>query len=663
MTEKDSKQTGKNDLFSSYKEDYQERQEEAMSLQDYLALCKEDRSAYATPAERLLKAIGEPERVDTSKDSRLSRIFGNRTISRFPAFDDFYGAEETVMNIVSHLRHAAQGLEESKQVLYLLGPVGGGKSSVAGRLKELMENEPFYALAVEHEDGRLEVSPVNENPLGLFDAAKHGETLQEEYGIDKRYLKPIKSPWATKRLKEMNGDISKFKVIKLHPSRDMEVGISKTEPGDENNQDISALVGQVNIRKLETHDQNDVDAYSFSGGLCSGNRGVMEFVEMFKAPIKALNPLLEATQDGNYKPTEGFGPIPFEGIILAHSNESEWESFRNNKTNEAFIDRVNIVKVPYCLQVTEEMKIYQKLLENSELKEAPCAPGTLEMLAQFSVLTRLEAPENSSVYSKMRVYDGQNLKDVDPRAKSLQEYKDNASNNEGMSGASTRFAFKTLSKVFNFESAGGGEIAANPVHMMYVLEKQIKKADLPKEQQEEYMTFINEFLKPHYFKSLEKEIHTAYLESYKEYGQNMFDRYLTFADLWIQEQDYRDPDTGDILSREALNEELEKIEKPAGVTNPKDFRHEAVNFALRHRANNEGKNPDWTSYEKLKQVIENKMFASTEDILPVISSAVKGNKADQEKHNNYVQNMKDRGYTEKQVKLVGDWYMRVRKSM
>src|SRR5690606_18450983 len=166
----------------------------------------------------------------------------------------------------------------------------------------------------------------------------------------------------------------RFRVIKLYPSRLDQIAVSKTEPGDENNQDISALVGKVDIRKLEEFPQSDPDAYAFSGGLCRANQGIMEFVEMFKAPIKVLHPLLTATQEGNYNGTEGMGAIPFEGTVLAHSNESEWQAFRNNKNNEAFLDRVYIVKVPYCIRVTEEIKIYDKLLFNSSLSKAPCAP-------------------------------------------------------------------------------------------------------------------------------------------------------------------------------------------------------------------------------------------------------------------------------------------------
>ncbi|EIC23549.1 PrkA family serine protein kinase [Thiorhodovibrio frisius] len=637
-------------IFERYRARYESSREEEMTLNEYLDLCKRDPLTYAGAPERLLNAIGEPELVDTHDDPRLSRIFQNKVIRRYPAFRDFFGMEESIEQLVSYLKHAAQGLEERKQILYLLGPVGGGKSSLAEKLKELMEQVPFYA---------IKGSPVFESPLSLFSPQEDGPILEEDYGIPIRYLRTIMSPWAVKRLQEYNGDITQFKVVKLYPSILEQVAIAKTEPGDENNQDISSLVGKVDIRKLEHFAQHDADAYAYSGALCRANQGLMEFVEMFKAPIKVLHPLLTATQEGNYNPTEGLSALPFQGIILAHSNESEWQSFRNNKNNEAFLDRVYIVKVPYCLRVTEEKQIYQKLLYNSSLNHAPCAPGTLEMMSQFSVLTRMKEPENSSIFSKMRVYDGENLKDTDPKAKSVQEYRDYAGVDEGMSGISTRFAFKILSQVFNFDHS---EVAANPVHLLYVLERQVIREHLPPEVQDRYLGFLKQYLAPRYAEFIGKELQTAYLESYAEYGQNIFDRYVTYADFWIQDQEYRDPDTGEMMNRGALNEELEKIEKPAGISNPKDFRNEIVNFVLRARANNKGSNPRWTSYEKLRVVIEKKMFSNTEELLPVISFNTKASADEKKKHEQFVDRMVEKGYTPKQVRLLSEWYLRVRKA-
>ena len=641
------------DIFSDYSRAYEQRRESDMSLAEFLEGCRDEPGRYASAAERILAAIGEPEVVDTAKDARLGRIFLNRTIRRYPAFAEFYGMEETIERIVGFFRHAAQGLEERKQILYLLGPVGGGKSSLAERLKALMEQEPIYELKAGDQ-----LSPVFESPLGLFDPERMGAVMEERYGIPRRRLSGLMSPWAIKRLDEFGGDISRFRVARLRPSRLRQLAVAKTEPGDENNQDISSLVGKVDIRKLEVFPQNDPDAYSYSGGLNRANQGILEFVEMFKAPIKMLHPLLTATQEGNYIGTENIGALPYTGIILAHSNEAEWQSFRNNKNNEAFIDRIYVIKVPYCLRVTEERRIYAKLLSSSELSQAPCAPATLEMLARFSVLTRLKKHENSNIYAKMRVYDGESLKETDPRARTLQEYRDAAGPDEGMEGASTRFAFKVLAATFYHDTT---EIAADPVHLMYVLEQSIRREQYADETEKRFLEFIKGELAPRYAEFIGNEIQKAYLESYHDYGQNLFDRYVAYADAWIEDLDYKDPDTGQMLSRELLNQELTKVEKPAGIANPKDFRNEVVKFALRARAR-DGRNPAWTSYEKLRDVIEKRMFSQVEDLLPVISFGSKKDSDSEKKHADFVARMAERGYTERQVRRLVEWYMRVKQA-
>jgi len=380
---------------------------------------------------------------------------------------------------------------------------------------------------------------------------------------------------------------------------------------------------------------------------------------MFKAPIKVLHPLLTATQEGSYNGTENFGSFPYQGIVLAHSNESEWLQFKHNKNNEAFLDRILVVKVPYCLRVTEERQIYEKLLRESELSKSPCAPEVLENLSRFTVATRLTTHENSPTFTKMRVYDGENLKDTDPKAKSLQEYRDAAGVDEGMTGVSTRFAFKVLSETFNYDTK---EVAADPVHLMYVLERAIRREQFPKEIEASYLDFIRSELAARYAEFIGHEIQKAYLESYSEYGQNLFDRYIAYADAWLEDQDFKDPDTGQILNREVLDSELSQIEKPAGIANPKDFRNEVVKFTLRARAKNSGRNPGWTSYEKLREVIEKRMFGQVEDLLPVISFGSKKDSATEKQHAQFVERMAERGYTVRQVRRLVDWYMRVNKA-
>ena len=279
----------------------------------------------------------------------------------------------------------------------------------------------------------------------------------------------------------------------------------------------------------------------------------------------------------------------------------------------------------------------------------------------MTVLSRLKDPGGESTWkSKLRAYDGENLKDVDPKAKPVHEYHDDAGVDEGMTGLSTRFAFKALSKTFNY---GHGEVSANPVHLLYILEQEIKQTQFPKEVEQRYLgAFLKEVLTEDYKEFLDKEIRAAFVESYAEYGQNVFDRYILYADHWSNDEDYRDSQTGEMFDRKSLNAELEKIEKPAGISNPKDFRNEVVKYVLRYRANHGGGNPDWKGYQKIKEVIEKTIFASDEVLLPVISFGKKTSEEDEKKHKGFIERMMARGYTLEMVRLLVEWHMRVRKN-
>lgn len=618
-----------------------------MTLDAYLELCKTNPLAYATASERLLHAIGQAELVDTRKDERLSRIFSNETIPVYQSFNKIYGLENTLKDLVGFVKHAAQGLEERKQILYLLGPVGSSKSSIVHIIKRLMESVPFYA---------IKGSPVFDNPLSLF-----SKDDAEELGIPERYFGTIPSPWLIKRISEVNGDLSKFTVVKLYPSEAHQLAISHIEPGDENNQDISSLVGKLNIRELDTYAQNDPDAYSYSGGLCLGNRGIAEFAEMFKSPIKSLNPLLEATQSGFYKGTESISAIPFEGIIIAHSNESEWQKFRNDKRNEALIDRIFIVRVPYCLRYTEETKIYEKMLKESSLGQAPCAPKTLETLAQFCVQSRLVPSKHSPRDVKMRIYNGENLKHKNPDAKNIPEYKKEAhdgSFDEGFSGISTRFAFKILAQAFN---SNPEEVSANPLSLLLILDKRVKEEHLSKDEEDTLVSIINTLMRD-YHKYFDKVVKSTYIESFDSHGQNLFDRYITYADHWLQEEDYRDSAQNLAMSPQELNQWLEGIEAPANISNVKDFRNEVVRYCMRYRGNNGGKNPSWTSYNKIREVLEAKIFSNLDDMLPIINAQDHASAEEKRQHSDFVKRMVKNGYTEKMVGVLIDWYVRASKT-
>lgn len=621
-----------------------------ISLEDYLSSCKTDSSLYASPAERLLKAIGDPKRVDTRTDDRLGRIFSNETISIYEAFDQIYGLENPLREVVSFIRHSSQGLEEKKQILYLLGPVGSSKSTIVRFLKKLMESQPFYA---------VKGSPVYDNPLSIFTTED-----SEDLGIPGRYLTTIPSPWLTKRLDELGGDISRLKIVKLYPNETHQVAISHIEPGDENNQDISSLVGKLNYRHIGDYDVGDPDAYSFTGGLCLGNRGIVEYAEMFKAPINSLNPLLEATQSGFYKGTESIAAIPFDGIIIAHSNESEWQKLRANKNNEALIDRIFLARIPYCLRHGEEKKIYSKLLKESSLAESPCAPKTLDILAQFSVMSRLAVTSDrtaDSLETKMQVYNGESLKHKNVDAKSVYDYQKEAREQgveEGFSGQSTRFAFKVLSQAFNYDS---NEIAANPLHLLFILKEKIEQEHL-EATEEKKLLLIQQHLVSDFLKFFDKEVKKAYLDNSDNHGQNIFDRYVLFAENWLEDKDYRDPESQMLKTPKDLEKYLGEIEAPIQIVNKKDFRNEVVNFCLRHRVKHEGHNPRWSSYQKMREVIEAKIFTNLNDMLPIISSHHQETNDDKQHHHEFVERMCQNGYTARQVNILVDWYVQTKKA-
>jgi serine protein kinase len=639
-----------------------------MPLTAYLEECRDNPSRYATAPERLLKAIGEPVVTNTARagDPRNALIFQNRTIRTFPTFSDFYGIETPVEDLYNFLLAASQGLEESKQILYFLGPVGSAKSSLAERLKDLMELEPIYVLAVQQKDksgtvipDKFTLSPMYESPLGLFPKSEAAE-LETTYGIPKRLIDGICSPWATKRLGEFEGDVSQFWVAEMLPSRLREIGIAKTEPGDDNNQDVSSLVGKVDVRKLEMFATDDADAYSFSGALNKASQGLMEFVEMFKAPIKTLHPLLTATQERNFLGTEAIGAMPFRGMVIAHSNEAEWEKFRSDKRNEAFLDRVKIVRVKYNLRLTEEQLIYKKLLSGSALANIPIAPFSLELLGRTVIASRLKGSAKlSSKEMKLRIYDGQDLRDEKENAPTLFELSREAGYDEGMTGISTRAAFKIISRAAN----SGEEIGLDPIELLRVSKEEIDLA-FGGEGAKEHREFLDNQSKGWLANVLGDMIRESLLENYGDFAQTRFERYYDQASTWINPQIgvYTDPDTGQQVEKEDLDRRLKEIEIPAKIPNNKDFRQEIVRFVMSYRMNHSGDMPRWDDYQPMKRVIKAVVEKHTTDLLPLIKFEPKRDAELEKKHVDFLARMKERGFTEVQVRRVVSWYEQISKS-
>ena len=541
--------------------------------------------------------------------------------------------EDTIERIVGYFRYAAQGLEERKQILYLLGPVGGGKSSLAERLKQLMEKQPIYVLKARRRD-----------QPGLRDCRsacsireRMADLLEDKYGIARRRLTGLISPWATKRLDQIGGDISKFSVVKLMPSRLRQIGIAKTEPGDENNQDVSSLVGKVDIRQLEHFSQHDPDAYSYSGGLNRTTQGLLEFVEMFKAPIKVLHPLLTATQEGNYNGTENFGAFPYQGIVAGALQRVGVAAVQEQQEQRG-LPRPHPGGQGAVLPARDrgEADLREAAAGKRAGRGVPARRRCCRSSAASPCSTRLHEHENSPLYTKMRVYDGENLKDTDPKAKigaGIPRHRRRRRRHDRR-----QHAFRLQGAVRDLQLRQRGSRRRPRTPDVHARAGDQARA-VPGRDREAYLDFIKSELAPRYAEFIGHEIQKAYLESYSEYGQNLFDRYIAYADAWIEDQDFKDPDTGQIFNRKSSTANCRKIEKPAGIANPKDFRNEVVKFTLRARARNDGRNPAWTSYEKLREVIEKRMFGQVEDLLPVISFGTKKDTETEKQHQEFVQRM------------------------
>ena len=542
----------------------------------YLDIVRREPRVTRTAFERIYDMIlakGVREYVDSKKKIVHYNFFDDLDHA---GEDAIYGLDIPLMKLVNIFKSAAQRYGTERRVILLHGPVGSSKSTIARLLKKGLEayskihEGALYTFGwVRDLDKPDEVvpCPMHEEPLHLVPRELRAVVLDElnsGKGVSDRHVMRIEGdlcPFCRQEFRELmtkyNGDwtrvLAHVQVRRLLLSSQDRIGIGTFQPKDEKNQDSTELTGDINYRKIaEYGSDSDPRAFNFDGEFNIANRGMIEFIEVLKLDVAFLYELLGASQEHLIKPKK-FPQTWIDEVILGHTNEPEYRRLQNNEYMEALRDRTVKVDIPYVTKLSEEIKIYEKLVRNSSLAQAPCAPGTLRMMAQLSVLTRLKEPENSSTFSKMQVYDGENLKDTDPKAKSIQEYRDYAGVDEGMSGVSTRFAFKIISKVFNFDSS---EVAANPVHLMYVLEQQIEREQFPPEIEQKYISYIKELLAPRYAEFIGKEIQTAYLESYSEYGQNIFDRYVTYADYWIQDQEFRDVDTGEVFDRASLNAEL-----------------------------------------------------------------------------------------------------------
>lgn len=660
-------------FLSTFSQEYSRKQQETMSLMEYLELCKSEPLTYANAAGRLLDAIGKAEVIDTNSEQRLKNIYHGKPLKVYDAFKDFYGLDGVIEKIMVHLKGAASGSEFGKQVLFLLGPVGSAKTSLGERMKDLLETRPIYVLksANEEDDSYGDLSPLHESPLGVLGMTSSlREKIHAEYGIPKHRLEVIMSPWAKKRLDNAEGDINKaFEVVKMFPSRLEQVAISEVDPQEESTQDVSAFIGKLNLNELgQGIDENDTDAYLYSGGFAVGNQGIIEMDEMLKMPTKVLNPVLKGIQSRHYQASTSIGPIPVDGLFIGQTNTSEYKKFFGNKDNEAMMDRMNVITVPYTLQKTNEAKIYDKVLSHEDANSVKIAPKTIDLLAKFSVMSRLldgKDGANAQYSHKIRaeVLDGEMPDGPEAKIPSIKRLREMSDQGEGMSGISTRFAFKALTSAITtaYDNSSDGEVGIDPIIVMDTLKERIQTDDVIAESdKEKYISFVVEDLMPEYAKFVSEEIAEAFTNASDVMCQNMFDRYIAMANAWIDDETFDDTSTTGIkMDKDELNRRLVEIEAPARVPDPKSFRHDVTRHVMKRRAG--GENVKWDSYEDMKKVIRRNLDRKMVDVMPIIqfdNQMLEGEQAT--KRDTFLENMKNKGYTMDSIRRCVALYQRMK---
>ncbi|MCY6355156.1 PrkA family serine protein kinase [Clostridium sp. ZS2-4] len=600
------------------------------TLLEYLEIVKKNPEAVKLSHQRMYDIIIEQgfEVLKPEENRRIRKIYGNDTIKKYNFFEkDFYGIDKVLMKLVSYFYSAAMQGEEARQVLYLVGPVGAGKSSLVEALKKAIENcPPVYA---------LEGCPMREEPLHLIPKHLRGE-FEDELGIK---VEGDLCPVCRHRLKhEFNGEYEKFPVVSTDFSIRSRKGIGVVPPVDPNNQDTSVLTGSVDISKMDLYPEDDPRILSLNGAFNVGNRGMVEFIEVFKNDVEYLHTIITATQEKSIPSPGKNSMIYFDGVIVAHSNEAEWNKFKSDHTNEAILDRIVKIEVPYCLELNEERKIYEKILRKSSFK-AHIAPHTIEIAAMFAVLSRLTPSTKVDPLTKLKIYNGEEIVEKGTTKKiDITELREESGMREGMSGISTRFIVKAIDNALS----NSDHDCINPLSVMENIIKSIKELDTNEEDKKRYLAFVQDTIRKEYNKILEKEITRAFINSFKEQAESLFNNYLDNAEAYVNKTKLKDQYTGEELEPDETF--MRSIEEQIGVSesSAKGFRTDVTSYMF-YLIRNGGK-ISYDSYEPLKEAIEQKLTTSVKDLSRVITQSKVRDKDQGKKYNAMVEEMKANGY-------------------
>lgn len=597
---------------------------------EYLNIVKENPDVCKLAHKRIYDIIKSRgfEVLKPEENPRIRKIYGNEPIKRYDFFKhDFFGIDKVIMKLVNYFNASSMKGEEARQVLYLVGPVGAGKSSLVEAIKKALEvSEPVYS---------LEGCPMREEPLHLI--PKHlRKEFERELGVE---IEGDLCPVCKYRLThEYNGEYERFPVTTSGFSIRSRKGIGVVPPVDPNNQDTSILTGSIDISKMDLYSEDDPRIFSLNGAFNVGNRGMVEFIEVFKNDVEYLHTIITATQEKSI-PSPGKGAmIYFDGLIIAHSNEAEWNKFKSDHTNEAILDRIVKIEVPYCLELSEEIKIYEKILKKSNFK-AHIAPHTLSTAAMFAILSRLKPSSKVDLITKLKIYNGEDIVENGTTKKvDINELREEAGIMEGMNGISTRFIVKAIDNALSSSEYD----CINPLSIMESIIKSVKELDIAEEERKKYLGFVQNIIRKEYNKILEKEITKAFIESYREQAETLFNNYLDNAEAFVNKNKIKDKSTGEELNPD--EKFMRSIEEQIGISesSAKGFRMDVTSYMFYVVRN--GGSIAYDAYEPLKEAIEKKLTASVKELSRIITKSRVRDKEQNEKYNSMVEEMKRNGY-------------------
>ena len=600
------------------------------SMLEYLEKVRENSGAVKLAHKRLYDMIADKGtvEVDLEQDPSLKRIFKGERLKVFNFFaDEFFGMEKTLNQIVRYFHSASLKGEESRQVLYLVGPVGSGKSSLVERLKKGLEGlPPFSAI-----DG----CPMNEEPLHLVPRHLRKE-FSKMLGVE---IEGDLCPVCRYRLKEeYRGKWDDFPVHTQDFSIRAKRGVGVVPPVDPNNQDTSVLIGGEDISKLDLYSEGDPRVLDLTGALNVGNRGMVEFIEVFKNETEYLHAMITATQEKSIPAPGRHGMIYVDTCIVAHSNEAEWKKFKSDHTNEAILDRIVTVKVPYNLRLSEEVKIYKKIIRQSQFT-ADIAPHTIEIASMFAILSRLEQTNKVDLMTKLKLYNGEEVVEKGKTKRvDVVELREEAKS-EGMNGISTRFIMKALDNALsdNIEMN-----SINPISVREALVQMVKESDFADDVKKRYLEFLQDTLHKEYLEVLEKEITKAFVYSYQEQAESLFQNYLDHSESYVTKKKFKDRSTGEVL--EPDEGFMKSIEEQIAIigTACDGFRQEVIAYLW--SAGRRGEKVTYESYEPLKEAIEKKLMASVRDVSRIITKARTRDDDQHKKYNKMVEQLIRNGY-------------------